>query len=122
MTACSLCGKMHDQPFTKEMLDYHALARESENVDERCESVELLVDQFYGSFDPLDSGWPEEMHTLVDAVAEAEMELDRAKRALGRVLLRSIDAYIADHDEMEEQDDESLPPVSKRPAGKPGLN
>jgi hypothetical protein len=94
---CNDCGKVHEAPFTEEVL---ALGRKILGLgpgEERNTLLMELADLFAADSDWANLQLPEELHSLMEEYLQAKAQVAAASFRLGRFLLRGIGAWDSRH-------------------------
>ena len=91
-TACPICGQVHSLPFPKEMVDIYNKYKNGNEDDKMGHASDLayITAEFLDQHDP---GFPDELHSLVDAYRMADLARDQASMNLARNIMRIIDSF-----------------------------
>ncbi len=90
---CSHCGRYHEPPFSKEMVEIYDRIQKSVDEDERIELTNELVQTFVHCFNSTDESVSDTVHSLVEDFHATGMEHHRVTMQLGRTLMRNIAAF-----------------------------
>jgi hypothetical protein len=91
------CGKVHDEPFSKEVLTLGRKILEMSPSEERQTLLMELADLFAADSDWANLQLPEELHSLMEEYLQAKAQVAASSFRLGRYLLRGIGAWDSRH-------------------------
>jgi hypothetical protein len=98
-TPCALCGGDHNFPFDKDVIAFFMEIAEEKDRAARMAKVQNLGEIFEAMIDADDAGWPEDVHRIIEQLAEARLAVHQLESQLGRTAMRALADCIEDHAE-----------------------
>lgn len=93
---CEGCGQIHEQPYSKDLLELYHEIQKAESPEERSALMTAFAEQFADDLDETDEFMEEPAHELVAEFQLARLQYYSLAHKLARCVIRGMHNYDAE--------------------------